>query len=157
MIKLESNDFLANEENKRQDKTRSKFDCFHPQLWQAKTVDIWSVDIYLSIKTVDNGRPLAVILNSRRYCHCCTSKLLQRKEVKRVGRQCIYMCERLFRKLLTETNHQGHEPKMIISSSDWWSVCVCAIPAIEWRKCKRHLQISSYSSILRQSPITDRF
>lgn len=123
MIKLESNDFPDNEENKS--KTRwSKFDCFHSQLWQDSSVDIWSVDIYLSIKIIDNGRMLAVIFNSRRYCHSFTSNLLQRKEVKRVGRQWIYMCERLFKILLTETNHQWHEPKMIISSFDWWSVCV---------------------------------
>jgi hypothetical protein len=112
------NSFIDDNNNKSNENYLSIFNCF---LSTAAILVFICVKLtFISrLRKVVNRQPL-VIQYSRHNNVYWTSNLLQRKEMWRVARQFIHTC--LFKTLLTETNHEWHEARIIISSFDWWSV-----------------------------------
>ena len=87
------------------------------------------VIVTLSRQTFCKGRKWSVLADNEYTCVNVSLKYYWRKQI------------------ISGTSRKWLSPRLI----DDRCVSMCAIPAIEWRKCKRHLQISLYSSILRQS------
>ncbi len=111
------NRFVDDNNNKRDEDYLSIFNCF---LSTAETF------VFICVKLTFISRLRKYLIGYRWSFNTRDTIMSVERQTFCKGRKCGVLPDnsyiRLFKVVLTETNHEWHEARIIISSFDWWSV-----------------------------------
>jgi len=129
------NRFVDDNNNKRDEDYLSIFNCF---LSTAETF------VFICVKLTFISRLRKYLIGYRWSFNTRDTIMSVERQTFCKGRKCGVLPDnsyiRLCKVVLTETNHEWHEARIIISSF-WLMIGVNYSYTNDWRKCERHLQV----------------